>query len=44
LNPQAGDEQAGRRPALDVSPEEYNRRVGLALDRVRSAMYSTIGT
>ena len=31
LNPQAGHEQAGRRPALVVSPEEYNRRVGLAL-------------
>jgi len=31
LNPQAGHEQAGRRPALVVSPTEYNRRVGLAL-------------
>jgi mRNA interferase MazF len=31
LNPQAGHEQAGRRPALVVSPVEYNRRVGLAL-------------
>lgn len=31
LNPQAGHEQAGRRPALVVSPAEYNRRVGLAL-------------
>jgi mRNA interferase MazF len=29
--PQAGHEQAGRRPALVVSPEEYNERVGLAL-------------
>lgn len=26
-----GHEQAGRRPALIVSPELYNRRVGLAL-------------
>lgn len=31
LNPQAGHEQAVRRPALVVSPAEYNRRVGLAL-------------
>ncbi len=31
LNPQAGHEQAGRRPALVVSPDSYNRRVGLAL-------------
>ena len=30
-NPQAGHEQAGRRPALVVSPAEYNQRVGLAL-------------
>jgi len=31
LTPQAGHEQAGRRPAIVVSPGEYNRRVGLAL-------------
>ena len=31
LNPQAGHEQAGRRPALVLSPAAYNRRVGLAL-------------
>jgi mRNA interferase MazF len=31
LTPQAGHEQAGRRPALVVSPVEYNARVGLAL-------------
>ena len=31
LNPQAGHEQAGRRPALVLSPIEYNTRVGLAL-------------
>jgi len=28
---QAGHEQTGRRPALVVSPVEYNRKVGLAL-------------
>lgn len=31
FNPRAGHEQAGRRPALVVSPKSYNRRVGLAL-------------
>jgi mRNA interferase MazF len=31
LNPQAGHEQAGRRPALVVSPAAYNGKVGLAL-------------
>ena len=31
FNPQAGHEQAGRRPALVISPEAYNRKVGLAL-------------
>ena len=31
LNPQAGHEQAGRRPALVLSPAAYNGRVGLAL-------------
>lgn len=31
LNPQAGSEQAGRRPALIVSPSSYNGKVGLAL-------------
>lgn len=31
FNPQAGHEQAGRRPALVVSPESYNSKVGLAL-------------
>ena len=31
LNPQAGSEQAGRRPALVVSPRAYNGKVGLAL-------------
>lgn len=31
LNPQAGHEQAGRRPAVVLSPEEYNGKVGLAI-------------
>jgi mRNA interferase MazF len=31
LDPQAGHEQAGRRPALVLSPSAYNARVGLAL-------------
>lgn len=31
FNPQAGHEQAGRRPAVVLSPEAYNGRVGLAL-------------
>ena len=31
FNPQAGHEQAGLRPALVLSPEVYNRKVGLAL-------------
>ena len=29
--PQSGHEQAGHRPALALSPEAYNRKVGLAL-------------
>ena len=31
FNPQAGYEQAGHRPALVISPESYNAKVGLAL-------------
>ena len=31
FDPQTGHEQAGRRPALVLSPESYNRRVGLAI-------------
>lgn len=31
FTPQAGHEQAGRRPALILSPETYNRKTGLAL-------------
>jgi mRNA interferase MazF len=31
FSPQLGREQAGRRPALVLSPRRYNERVGLAL-------------
>lgn len=31
LDPQAGHEQAGRRPAVVLTPAAYNGRVGLAL-------------
>lgn len=31
FNPQAGAEQAGRRPAIVLSPASYNEKVGLAL-------------
>ena len=31
LNPQAGHEEAGRRPAVVVSPRSYNSKVGLGL-------------
>ncbi len=31
FNPQTGHEQAGRRPALVISPASYNHKVGLAL-------------
>ena len=31
FDPQAGHEQAGRRPALVLSPAAYNERAGLAL-------------
>jgi len=31
LSPQAGHEQAGRRPALVLSPRAYNDRAGFAL-------------
>lgn len=31
FDPQAGHEQAGRRPALVISPASYNAKVGLAL-------------
>lgn len=32
FNPQAGHEQAGRRPALVVSPSAYNGKTGLMLN------------
>ena len=31
FDPQAGHEQAGRRPAFVLSPEPYNRKTGLLL-------------
>ncbi len=31
FNPQAGHEQAGRRPAVTLSPRLYNEKVGLGL-------------
>jgi len=31
MDPQAGHEQRGRRPALVLSPRAYNRKVGLAI-------------
>ncbi len=31
MNPQAGHEQSGRRPAVVLSPYSYNAKVGLAL-------------
>jgi mRNA interferase MazF len=31
FDPQTGHEQAGRRPAIVLSPEEYNRVVGLVI-------------
>jgi mRNA interferase MazF len=31
FNPQVGHEQAGRRPALVISPTSYNGKVGLAI-------------
>ena len=31
LNPQAGHEQAGRRPVLVLSQSIYNRKVGMAI-------------
>ena len=31
LNPSAGHEQAGRRPAMVISPRSYNRKTGLCI-------------
>lgn len=47
LDPQAGREQAGRRPALVLSPELYNRKSGLALfcpitSRVKGYPYEVV--
>ena len=36
LDPQAGHEQKGRRPALVISKSLFNRRTGLALVPMRS--------
>src|SRR5687767_472210 len=31
FDPQRGHEQAGRRPALVISPQDYNKRIGLLI-------------
>ena len=31
FNPQSGHEQSGHRPAIVISPKEYNGKVGLAI-------------
>ncbi len=31
MNPQAGHEQSGRRPAVVISPKSYNDKTGLAV-------------
>ena len=31
FNPQSGHEQRGKRPAICISPYDYNKKVGLAL-------------
>jgi mRNA interferase MazF len=31
FNPQSGHEQSGKRPALTLSPKEYNQKTGLAI-------------
>lgn len=31
FNPQVGHEQAGKRPAIVLSPKEYNRKTGLII-------------
>jgi mRNA interferase MazF len=31
FNPQSGHEQAGRRPALVISPKKYNEKTGLSI-------------
>lgn len=47
MNPQAGHEQAGRRPAVILSPAAYNAKVGLALaapvtSRVKGYPFETL--
>ena len=47
FNPQAGREQAGRRPALVLSPKAYNAATGLALmcpitGRVKNYPFETL--
>jgi mRNA interferase MazF len=47
FNPQSGHEQAGRRPAIVLSPESYNRKTSLALfcpvtSRVKGYPFETL--
>lgn len=47
FDPRAGHEQGGRRPAIVVSPVEYNRKVGLGLfcpitNRVKGYPYEVL--
>ena len=47
MNPQAGHERAGRRPAVILSPAAYNAKVGLALvapvtSRVKGYPFETL--
>lgn len=47
MNPQAGHEQAGRRPAVIISPAAYNAKVGLVLaapvtSRVKGYPFETL--
>jgi mRNA interferase MazF len=47
MNPQAGHEQAGRRPAIILSPATYNAKVGLVLaapvtSRVKGYPFETL--
>ena len=47
MNPQAGHEQVGRRPAVILSPGAYNAKVGLALvvpitSRVKGYPFETL--
>ena len=47
FHPQAGHEEAGRRPAIVISPVAYNRKVGLGLfcpitNRVKGYPYEVL--